>query len=87
MIAGCYLAALCATLLLCLPAGGATVISAQGIGAWLAGSLRYSAQLRATLLLSLRYCLTVLMLLRMGPCHGLRFGIVTPVVIALGNLL
>jgi hypothetical protein len=43
MIAGCYLAALRATLLLCLPAGGATVISAQGIGAWLAGSLRYSA--------------------------------------------
>ena len=89
------LPALGTSLLLCLPVGGATVVTAQRIGAWLAGSLLKIAllhiallcRLRDPFLLSLGDCLAILPLLSTRPLRGLRFGIVTAVVITLGNLL
>ena len=89
------LPALCPPLLLRLPVGGATVVTAQRIGAWLAGSLLKIAllhiallcRLRDPCLLSLGDCLAILPLLSARPLRGLRFGIVTTVVITLGNLL
>lgn len=84
------LPALCPSLLLRLPVGGATVVPAQRIGAWLAGPLLKIAllrRLRDPFLLSLGDCLTILTLLCACPFRGLRFGIVTTVVITLGNLL
>ena len=89
------LPALCPSLLLRLPVGGATVVPAQRIGAWLAGPLLKIAllhiallrRLRDPFLLSLGDCLTIFTLLYACPFRGLRFGIVTTLVITLGNLL
>ena len=89
------LPALCPSLLLRLPVGGATVVPAQRIGAWLAGPLLKIALLHVALLrwlrdpflLSLSGGLAMIMLLSVCPFCRLRFAIVTTVVITLGNLL
>lgn len=85
------LPALGTSLLLCLPVGGATVVTAQRISARLTGSLLKIAllhiallrRLRDPFLLSLGDCLTILTLLCACPFRGLWLGIVTAVVITL----
>ena len=84
------LPALRPSLLLRLPADGATVVAAQRIGPWLVGTLLKIARLcrlRDPFFLSLRGGLAIFMLLSVRPFRRLRFGIVTTVVITLGNLL
>ena len=89
------LSALSTSLLLRLPAGGATVVAAQCISAWLAGPLLKITLLHIALLrwlrdpflLALGRGLAIFALLSVRPFRRLRFGIVTPVVITLGNLL
>lgn len=85
------LPALGPSLLLGLPVGGATVVTAQRIGAWLTGPLLKITllqivllrRLRDPFLLSLCDCLTILSLLCACPLRGLRLGIVTAVVVTL----
>ena len=87
------LSALSTSLLLRLPAGGATVVAAQCISAWLVLlkitllHIMVLRWLRDPFLLALGRGLAIFVLLSVRPFRRLRFGIVTPVVITLGNLL